>query len=80
MVLLERYGHGDADGKVGPHAKEPVGRRVVVSEYHVVRYVVDGEGEGVVDDSAQGVGQYKDPHQGQLSDVVRRNYVKDDHS
>ena len=45
-----------------------------------MRDVVNGESEGVVDDSPEKVRENSDPKVGELSDVVTGDDVEDDHS
>lgn len=56
MILLEGDGHRHADRQVGPDAKEPVGIWVVVPKHNIVRDVMDGQSERVVDNSSQEIG------------------------
>ena len=56
VILLEGNGHRHTDGQVGPDTKEPVSIRVVVPKHNVVRDVMDGQSERVVDNSSQEVG------------------------
>ena len=79
MVAFERYRHGDSDREVCPDSKQPIGERVLVTEYHIVRDVVNGKREGVVDDSAQKISDDGDPEVRELTDEIARDNVKDNH-
>ena len=79
MILFEGDGHGDSDGQVSPHAKQPIRSRVVISKHDIVRDVVDGEGERMVDHAAQKVGNNYNPRVRQFTDVVAGDDLEDDH-
>ena len=79
VVLFERYRHWNTDRKICPNAKQTIRRGILVTKDHVVRDVVDGESEGVVDHAPQEVRYDRHPEVGQLSDEIARDDIEDDH-
>ena len=79
VVLLEGDGHWYPEGEIRKDAKQTIRHGVKVAKHDVVRDVVDGKREGVVNDSAQEVGDEYDPGVGELTDVVARHHLKHDH-
>ncbi|PWA16262.1 hypothetical protein CCH79_00004395 [Gambusia affinis] len=70
VVLLEGGGVGKPDGQVGPHGEPAVPLCKLVPEGHVVRNVMNGQSQRVVDAPAEAVGPEEDPLPGEVAHQV----------
>lgn len=80
VVLLEGRGVRHADGHVGPHGEPAVPLGQLVAEGHVVRDVVDGQRQRVVDAAAEGVSPEEDPLPGDVVHQVACNQLGQHHA
>lgn len=61
MVLLKSGRIRQPDGQVGPHGKPAVPLGQLVAKGDIVRDVMDGQSQRVVDAASKGIGPEKDP-------------------
>lgn len=80
VVLLEGGGVRQPDGDVGPHGKPAVPLGQLVAKGHVVRDVVNGQSQGVVDAASEGVRPEEDPLPGEVVYQVAGQELGQDHA
>lgn len=80
VVLLEGRRVRHADGHVGPHGEPAVPLGQLVAKGHVVRDVVDGQRQRVVDAAAEGVRPEEDPLPGDVVHQVACHQLGHDHA
>lgn len=80
VVLLEGRRVRHADGHIGPHGEPAVPLGQLVAEGHVVRDVVNGQRQRVVDAAAKGVSPEEDPLPGDVVHQVACHQLGQDHA
>lgn len=80
VVLLEGCRVRYANGHVGPHGKPAVPLGQLVAKGHVVRDVVNGQRQRVVDAAAEGVSPKEDPLPGDVVHQVAGHQLGQDHA
>jgi len=79
VVLFEGNAHGQPDGQVADEAQDPVVHRSAVSKGQVVRDLVNGQHQRVVDDAAEAIGGHDEPRPRQVLHDEQRQDLCEHH-